>query len=223
MPGRKTPLVKEEIYHVYNRGIDRVPTFVKIRELKRALTTLSYYQYDSPPMRLSYFLAKPVEHQVHLQQEVLQNSQKIVDIIAFCLMPNHYHFLLRQISENGISEFISKFQNSYTRYFNQLNKRDGSLFLNLFKAERIETDEQLIHVSRYIHLNPLTSYVVKDFESLKEYNWSSLPEYLELGKVNISNQQLVTSFFKTHKYEDFLKDQVEYQRQLHTIKHLLFE
>lgn len=138
-------------------------------------------------------------------------------------MPNHFHFLLRQVSDKGISKFLSNFQNSYTRYFNIKNAREGPLFLDQFKAVLIETDEQLIHVSRYVHLNPITSYVVKDFESLLNYPWSSLPEYIQ-GIESICDINTIMDFFKVpYSYEVFLKDQVGYQRELDVIKHLALD
>lgn len=94
-------------------------------------------------------------------------------------MPNHFHLLLQQIRDGGITEFISKLTNSYTRYFNIRNKRIGPLFQGEFKAVHVETDEQLIHLSRYIHLNPIVSYITKKLES---YQWFSYLEYLGRAK-----------------------------------------
>ena len=84
--------------------------------------------------------------------------QRVVDLICFCLMPNHFHLLLRQIEEDGIVKFVRNFQIGYSRYLNEKEKRSGALFEGQFKAVRVENDEQLIHVSRYIHLNPYSSY-----------------------------------------------------------------
>ena len=138
-------------------------------------------------------------------------------------MPNHFHLLLRQTEERGISKFLSNFQNSYTRYYNTKNERDGAIFLNQFKAVLIRTDEQLIHVSRYIHLNPTTSYVVKDFHSLLDYPWSSLSEYLN-NKPEICEIETIMDIFGTStNYRKFLEEQVEYQRELDKIKHLILE
>lgn len=139
-------------------------------------------------------------------------------------MPNHFHFLLRQLVENGIPKFISNFENSFTRYFNTKHERVGPLFLDQFKGVRIETDEQLFHVSRYVHLNPYTSYVVKDLEVLKRYPWSSFSEYLVENQNGICEKETILSFFKNKKaYEQFVIDRADYQRELHKIQHLLLE
>ncbi len=223
MPGRAIPFVTNEIYHVFNRGIDRRPTFLSKTALARSIELITYYRFIKPPLSFTHFQRLPTQRRGEFFQHLTMKNQKHVDILAFCFMPNHFHFLLRQLTDQGISTFMSNFQNSYTRYFNIRYERVGPLFLNQFKGVRMETDEQLIHVSRYIHLNPLTGYVVKEFSDLLHYPWSSLSEYLE-NNGSLSEKQTVLRFFKTNKsYETFLKDQVEYQRELHKIKHLLLE
>ena len=138
-------------------------------------------------------------------------------------MPNHFHFLLRQREKNGISIFLSNFQNSYTRYFNTQDKRVGPLFLDQFKAVRIEDEDQLLHVHRYIHLNPITSFVVKTVEKLRTYLWSSLPEYFGLTQGFCETKTILSQFRKRSAYETFLYDQIAYQQKLASIKHLILE
>ena len=223
MPGRILPLVNDQIYHVFNRGIDHRPTFTYKKEFERAMMVLSYYSFTTPPMKLSLFLKLSNENRQKILSDLSQQNKKLVEIICFCLMPNHFHFLLKQIEENGISKYMSKLQNSYTRYFNTRNERIGPLFLDQFKAILIQTDEQLIHVSRYIHLNPLTSYVVKEFEDLKNYPWSSFVEYSGNLSVICSKELILGHFKNSEDYEQFVKDQVNYQRELNVIKHLTLE
>jgi len=222
MPGRLLPLVENQIYHVFNRGIDRRLTFVDKLELKRAIAVIDHYRFIKPRLRFSKLLKLSSEERNKIKIN-MRAEPKLVDILSFCLMPNHFHFLLRQVSDKGISKFLSNFQNSYTRYFNIKNERDGPLFMDQFKAVLIETDEQLVHVSRYIHLNPVTSYVIKDFDALLNYPWSSLSEYIE-GKESICEINTILGLFKDSKaYANFLKDQVGYQRELDKIKHLILE
>ena len=139
-------------------------------------------------------------------------------------MQNHFHFLLKQNVENGISLFLAQFQNSYTRYFNTKNRRQGHLLQGQFKAVRIEDDDQLLHVHRYIHLNPYVSYVVKDIKELEEYKYSSFPEYLNREKNEICDKPIILSHFPTIKqYKKIITDQADYQRELGQIKHLVME
>ncbi len=111
-------------------------------------------------------------------------------------MSNHFHLLLRQEKEKGISKYLSQFQNSYTRYFNSKQKRKGSLFLDQFKAVRILTENQLLHVFRYIILNPYSSYIVKNLKEVREYKWSSCREYLGTGGIGLCDKELITSYFR---------------------------
>ena len=155
---RKLVFANDEIYHVFNRGVEKRPTFTDKRELSRALLTLDFYRFAKPPVKLSKFLVIPKDQQKKFLENLKKEFEKLIEIICFCLMPNHFHFMLKQKLDNGISTFVSNFTNSFTRYFNTKHERIGPLFEGIFKAVRIESEEQLIHTSRYIHLNPVSSF-----------------------------------------------------------------
>lgn len=224
MPVRQIPLINGEIYHICNRGINRKPTFITLKDYKRVLLVLKYYQYKELPVRLSRLLVLQKEQQNEILNYLDKENLRLIDIYSYCFMPNHYHFLIRQLTDNGISKFISKFQNSYTKYFNIVHKKEGPLFLDQFKAVRIESGEQLVHVSRYIHINPYTGYVVKDFDSLFNYQWSSLSEFVVENTPSICNKDFILSLFSNEEdYKNFILDQTSYQRELGKIKHLTLE
>jgi putative transposase len=221
MPGRQTVLATGEIYHIFNRSISLLPIFSTSKHCKRAIEVLFYYQNQQPPIKYSDFVNLPVDKRESILQDLKKERKFLVDIIAYCLMPNHFHLLLRQNMEDGISIFMANFSNSYSRYFNTQTNRRGSLFEGRFKAVRIQSQEQIDHVSRYIHLNPYSAYVVKDIKELEKYNYSSLAEYL--GKT--SKKSCVKNFISCNektKYKAFVYDNADYQRQLQNIKHLLF-
>lgn len=223
MPGRTTPLVTDELYHIFNRGINRQPTFTSKRECQRAQLTIDFYRFFKPPVSLSKFLRMQDNDQSHISK-ILKQSKKLVEIFCYCLMPNHFHFLLKQKEDKGIAKFLSNLQNSYTRYFNTRHSRDGSLFLDQFKAVRVETDEQLIHLSRYIHLNPYTNYVVKSLGELEKYPWSSFPDYLLGEDGQFTETQFILGYFENNQdYKKFVFAQADYQRKLKEIEHLLLE
>ena len=138
-------------------------------------------------------------------------------------MPNHFHFLVRQLSANGISTFMSRLQNSYARYYNIKQKRLGPLFQSRFKAVLVESEEQLIHVSRYVHLNPFSSSVVKDLKELREYKWSSLTEYLTQIPEICELKVLSSILGSPDKYWQFIANQADYQKKLDQNKHLIIE
>ena len=131
----------------------------------------------------------------------------------------------RQNIDNGISTFISNFTNSYAKYFNTKYQRVGPLLEGVFKAVYVENDDQLIHLSRYIHLNPVVSSIVNETEILN-YKWSSYPAYLSLNEKNkiVLDINTILSYFKSpKKYQEFVMDQVDYGKELEKIKHLTLD
>ena len=153
----------------------------------------------------------------------MKDQPPLVAIYAFALMPNHYHFLVRQLIDKGLRMFISNFQNSFAKYFNLKNDRRGSLFRNPFKSRRVVTEEELIHISRYIHLNPVTSYLI-EFNQLEDYPWTSYSWYMNEEKNRFVETSLVIGIFGSEeKYKKFVADQVDYQRKLDLIKRLILK
>ena len=223
MPIRKTPLFNGEYYHVFNRSIDNKPIFTSRKECKRALIAVQYYQFSLLPLKLSLFLRLSVDHRSELLMQLSSENKRLINLLCYCLMPNHFHFLLKQTEDKGISRFVRNFENSYTKYFNKKEERDGPIFKGQFKAVRIERDEQLLHVSRYIHLNPYSSFLVKDYKSIMEYEWSSIGEYLGNRK-GFCYSGLILSFYNSSEgYKKFILNHADYQRRLEGIKHLTFE
>lgn len=222
MPYRMTPLVMGEYYHIYNRGVARQPTFLSKKDHERFIICLHYYSFENVPFRLSKFLQLPKEDRDKWIKELELKNNIAVEIIAFCLMPNHFHLLLKQVSDKGISTFMKKVTDAYTRYFNKRHGRVGSVFQGAFKAVHISHEEQLLHLSRYIHLNPLVSIVVRE-EDFRGYPWSSLKSYLG-ENYSFINSKIILDFFKSkEKYLEFVMDQADYGKQLEKIKHLILE
>ncbi len=220
---RKVIFSNQQIYHIFNKSIEGKTVFSNKRGYARALLTLQYYRFANLPLRLSKYLILPEVKKKEFIATNTSEESKLVEILAYCLMPNHFHFLLEQKIENGISSFIGNFTNSYTKYFNTKNKREGPLFKGIFEATWIENDEQLIHVSRYIHLNPVSSFLISQ-ESLESYPWSSISEYLNSSSLGICNKQKVLGHFPSpEKYKQFLYDQISYAQDLEMIKHLIIE
>lgn len=219
---RKTILAKGEIYHVYNRGVEKRPLFLTIWDYTRFLNLINYYHFANCPVKYSYFKVLSGEEREKILKGLEEEADTWVDILAFCLMPNHIHLLLKQLKDNGISKFMAKIQNSFSHFFNTKQERVGHLFQGNFKAKRIESDEQLIHVSRYIHLNPVVGHII-DFDDLETYEYSSYPEYVG-NKRRFCNTKLVLSYFKNPNiYKSFVKNQADYQKHLEEIEHLILE
>lgn len=220
---RNLVFADEEIYHIFNRGLDKRPTFTNKAEFSRAMLALDLYRFSELPIRLSKILTLPLDEREQFIKNIREECSKLVEIISFCLMPNHFHFLLRQKIKNGISNFAANFTNSYTKYFNAKHERIGPLFQGLFKAVHIQSDEQLVHVSRYIHLNPVSSYLI-EADELENYQWSSYPEYIGNPPNNIADKEIVLNMFLSkEKYKEFVLEQIDHARKLEQIKHLMIE
>ena len=212
MTPRKIPLANGEYYHIFNRGVGRMPLFLAKKDYSRFTKTFLYYQLQGPKPRFSIFNPDSTN---------LDPSQRIVEIVAYCLMPNHFHFLLKQNEDNGIFEFISKLSNSFAKYFNIKNRRKGPLLESEFQSVHIETDEQLTHLSRYIHLNPLVRFIV---QRLEDHPWSSYKEYLKIIPTNTCSKEIILDQFKSlENYKRFVLDQEDYGKKLERIKHQLLD
>lgn len=220
MTYRKLVFADGEYYHIFNRGIARAPIFKFSKDYLRFLNLLNYYLYN-PKLSYSHYSRLDQKTKAQLLSN-LQKSDPTVDILAFCLMENHFHLLVKQNQENGIKTLLSTIQNSYAKYFNKRHNRSGSLFQSMFKAVRIEDDEQLLHVSRYIHLNPVTAYIV-EAKNILSYRWSSLTNYIDEAIFPFIKNGVVLGLIGKNKYKDFVLDQINYQRELDKIKHLCLE
>lgn len=192
-------------YHCFNRGVDKRDIFLEDRDYMRFLATIETSN-DPSSMRT----IDPNK----------KTGKYFVDVINYCLMPNHYHLTLKQVCADGISIFLHRLGTSYTKYFNTKYKRSGRLFEYIFKANEIESDEQLTHLSRYIHLNPFSSQIV---DNPQKYRWSSLKYYLGGNPEITCNKEQILALFNHSSYSDFIDDQKNYARKLNQIKHLLLD
>lgn len=210
-----------EIYHLFNRSIGKESIFSSERYLDKVLQIANYYRY-SQRLRFSEFNRLSQTLQQNYFASIIKNLP-LIEVYAYSFMPNHFHFLLKQLQNNGIVKFISNVQNSFAKNYNLINDRNGSLFEHSFKVKRITNNEEFIHVSRYIHLNHVTSKII-EFDQLLTYEWTSLPFYLNT-KLNkfITTDPILNYFQTSEKYIRFLKNQVDYQRKLKKIKDLLLE
>lgn len=221
MPYRRLIFAINQFYHIYNRSVGNELVFGRKDYLRRALNLTDFYRF-SPQISYSKFKALNQELR-KIKQKSIYSSPPLVEIHSLAFMPNHFHFLLKQRQENGISTFVSNFQNSFAKYFNTKNDRHGSLFCEMFKAVYLESEEQLLHVSRYIHLNPVSSYLIEIDQSVS-YPYTSLPYYLDESKDSFVTTDFILDFFKNKQgYKEFVFNQADYQRRLQDIKHLILE
>lgn len=153
---RKIRFAENEFYHLYNRGVDRRPVFENESDRKRFMLLL-YLCNGKTPFRFDWLPNWKDKTSLELIKAALGEKvgSPIVAIGAYCLMPNHFHILVREIIKNGISTFMHRLSTAYTMYFNTRRQRDGSLFQGPFKAQQAMTDVYLKYLFSYIHLNPV--------------------------------------------------------------------
>ena len=209
---RKEQFEEGEFYHIYNRGVDRRTTFGNDSDRIRFLHSLYVLNnFAGIPFRFNIFKLEP--------RELLTPQEPYVEIVAGCLMPNHFHLMLRPKKKDGISKFMHKVGSSYTLYFNRLNERSGCLFEGPFKAKHVDRHEYASYLTQYIHLNPIdlwrTKLSTKEdlWKKVAEYQWSSLPVYL--GENNIFSLVVNEDFRNTTlgidaaTYHEFCQDSLE--------------
>lgn len=182
-------------YHIYNRGVEKRNIFLDKWDYLRFLETLNFYRKTPTPMKLSDFRRGVIK------LKKIENQTELVRIFCYSLMPNHFHLLIQQLSDSGITEFLRKLSDSYTRYFNTKYERVGSLFQGTFKAKLIETDESLLQLSKYIHRN---AFPLEMLWEGKVYPHSSYGCYLSGEKHPFCEIDFILSYFsKTNPHLDY--------------------
>lgn len=187
-------------YHIYNRGVEKRIIFNNRWDYSHFLQLLNYYRKFPQPLKFSDFRRGAME----LKQ--IKNKKELITIYAYCLMPNHFHLLLKQENENGITKFLKQITNSYTRYFNTKYDRIGPLVQGTFKAKLIETDEYLLELSKYIHRNPIK---LSNWAN-GMYPYSSYKYYLSKDKHSFCNTSFISSYFSENNpnlsYQGFIEE-----------------
>lgn len=218
---RKDALVNNEFYHIFTRSIAKYVVFNDRAEYTRMIGLISLHRFDDFNYSYSQFVELGTQTQQKIIQDLKDKNKLLVEIVAFCIMPTHVHLLLKQTSDNGITKYMGRILNSYSKYFNTKHQRTGPLWASNFKNVLVSDDEQLVHLTRYIHLNPFSAGLVK-----KLYNWqySSYQEYTSTfgSKENICNYKDIIDL-SPKKYTQFVYNQKDYQRELSLIKSLLVD
>lgn len=210
-----------EIYHILNMSIAKEEIFLTKNHLNRILNLFEFYRFPQDVKYSEFGKLSVKAKQYYIDSH--KNKKPLIDIYGFSIMPNHWHILSKQMSENGIVKFASNIQNAYAKYFNKIADRDGSLFKRPFRAKHIDSDEMFLHILRYIHLNPVTSYIV-EFKDLASFPWNSYSRYLKSEGNNFVNTDLAIRMLGSiEKFIKFTSDQENYQKKLAYIKSACLE
>lgn len=212
--------VTGEIYHVFTKSIAGFRIFNDADEFRRIKEISRYYQQKDVAIKFSRF--KQLQAELDIPVKPINSEERIVNIIAYCFMPTHIHLILKQLEDNAISVYMNNVLNSYTRYFNIRHKRKGPLWEGRFKKVLVVNDEQLFHLTRYIHLNPVTSNLIEKAEQ-----WGASSSYQEYLNKNPGPDRI--TFFEEildinpAEYREFVEERKDYQQELKKIKDMLFE
>ncbi len=216
---RKIQFSIEEFYHVYSRGNNKSKIFFSDVDRKRFIKLLFLCNNTKP------ILFRDVQH---LALSRIKRGETLVDIGVYCLMPNHFHLLLHEKVENGISMFMEKLLTAYSMYFNKKQNRTGTLFEGRFQAKHADNDEYLKYLFSYIHLNPVKiidskwkingiSDIKKTKNYLEKYSFSSYPEYIGQNREEklILNKEVFPEYFEESKdFEQFVCDWLSYKDEV---------
>jgi putative transposase len=207
-----TPSVTGEIYHVFTRSIAQFTVFRKHEDYRRAIDLLAYYLLADLPVSFSKYIPT---------QEANLAHKKRVQVIAYCVMPTHIHLVVKQLAEDGIRFYMNTVLNSYTQYFNKKYNRKGPLWESRFRRVLVNSDEQLIHLTRYVHLNPVTAALIDRPEA---WEYSSYWEYLHgnTEQPRISDWTGLLDI-RPEYYQKFVNDGMDYYRKKSLISEIILE
>lgn len=196
-------------YHIYNRGVEKRKIFQDQQDYLVFLSYLKDYLLPKNEKELYGKLSSPQtsskEKNKILRFIHMNNFAGEITLLAYCLMPNHFHFFIKQKKADSIDRFIQSLGTRYTAYFNKKYKRVGSLYQGVYKAVLITSEQQFLHLSRYIHKQALAS----QGETLREWQPCSYPEYLSIRKTEwICPDEVLSHFDKESpnlSYENFVR------------------
>jgi len=160
---RKQPLITGQYYHIYNRGVDKRDIFMNKNDLDRFILSIIKFNIVNPTggIKELFLVKNNISGVGHLKVE----EKQLVSIVCYCINPNHFHFILKQEQDGGISEFMKRLLGGYTNYFNQTYDRSGALFQGRFKSHMIATDRYFLKIYPYVNVN----YLVHDIPDEKKY------------------------------------------------------
>jgi len=209
-------LVTGNVYHAVTRSIAEYKIFNTEEDFLRMMRAFYYYCCKGRKCSLSEFL-KGKSYGILERFMPRKHSELLVEIIGLPIMPTHLHMILRQLSDGGISGYMQKVLDSYSRYFNIKYHRKGPLWEQKFKRILVSSDEQLIHLLRYVHLNPVTAYLV---EQPEDWPASTYKEFIsdKLGQEKLDSIGISMS---PRQYRSFVEDYIPIQRSYAKMKNLL--
>lgn len=189
---RKTNFVEGEYYHIYNRGVEKRNIFTDKRDLDRFIQSIEEFNTKNPIGSLY--------QNSFVKDRLGGKASKLVSFVAYCVNPNHYHFIITPLVGGGVEKFMQKLGTGYTMYFNNRQKRSGVLFQGKFKSKYIDSNEYLLKLSSYVNLNNRD----ENGKIKNKLSISSWEEYVENSNLNFCDKSIILKQFRSKKeYEEF--------------------
>ncbi|MFH2085884.1 MAG: transposase [bacterium] len=207
--------VDNSYYHIYNRGVEKRLIFQDEKDYKVFLSYLQFYLTD--PLRGETSKSFPSQQ--------LHNHMQQIKLLAYCLMPNHFHLFIKQNDRQAINHFMRSLATRYGMYFNKRYNRIGSLFQGPYKAVLIDEEMQYLYLSKYLHRNPLdlSDYTISN---LLEYPYSSYRNYLGIINQNWIHSQEIKEYFSKENhhtsYKEFIEDN-QISEEISTLKNMTLD
>ena len=200
---RRPKFAVGEYYHIYNRGVDKRMIFLEKSDTERFLESIQVFNSREPVGSLYEERRKRKRGKFGGRTSTNEKSERLIKLICYCLNPNHYHVLIQEVHDGGISEFIKRLSGGYTMYFNEKYSRSGVLFQGKFKAVHIKTNENLLKLSVYINLN----YILHNIPNNSSLIASSVKEYYNTSAPSICEKKILLSQFSSiDEYKKFSND-----------------
>jgi putative transposase len=211
---RKTEFANGEYYHIFNRGVDKRKIFQDESDFRRFWLSMKLLNDEKDGLMLSWrnrTRFKPgLGLEAFMRQEPGSCRKPLVEIIAYCMNPNHFHFILKQHKERGIEKFMHKIGTSYASYFNAKYDRLGTLFQGRFKSIHIKNDSKLLYLASYVNCNS----EVHGISKASGYKWCSFAEYTGKSEDDMCNKKIIMEQFRNRKdYIEFAKEAVRGAKQ----------
>jgi putative transposase len=214
---RKDPLVNNQYYHIYNRGVDKRDIFMNKADLDRFALSVKEFNVIEPIRSIKDLAFRKSE------DSDVKRPNLLVSIVCYCFNPNHFHFILKQEVEGGISEFLKRLLGGYTKYFNLIHKRSGALFQGTFRSNLIDDDAYFLKIRPYVHLN----YLVHDIPKEKTYLALSSEKEYDTGNFVIvaekEAQELLDFYGGNESYKKECMNVISFIREERGLTSLLEE
>lgn len=223
---RKFDITNNEIYHIFNRGVEKRKIFLSQNDYERFIVNLILFNTVKTPTRnISRYDLNSVYENIP--------DDNLVKIHAFSLMPTHFHLILEQVVKNGIARFLHRIEMGYSHYINKFYSRTGHLFQGAYKIIHIDNDAYRLYVPLYVHLNPLElldserewkergiKNKTKAINFLKDYPWSSFGEYLKTKSFPFISHDILDELYENpERWEDAIKEWSPEDNVHHSVVH----